>query len=196
MDQFKTFTDYLGITQKQPEKISWCLNIINCSQNIITWIKENPWTCVFLVILSGFLFWFCTKYSVNVTKKKKPKINKTENFTRSVVEKMFNQQFPSIRPDWLNNSESGRNLEIDMYNEKLKLGFEYNGEQHYKYNKFFHNTIEDFEKQKEHDAKKHEICKNNGITLISIPYTIKKQDIKNYIIKECERKNIKIPNKN
>lgn len=128
-------------------------------------------------------------------KKKKKKINKTENFCRSVVEKMFNRPFPSVRPDWLNNNNSGKNLELDMYNRDLNLAFEYDGIQHYKFNKFFHKSEEDFKKQQERDVYKKEVCKQNGISLICIPYTVKKENMKEYIINECKKQNIKIPNK-
>lgn len=196
MEQVKSFTDYIGLTSqsiKQPEQISWCLNIINCGQNIITWVKENPWTCVFLILISLFLFWFCTKYNIKIDKKKRPRINKSENFCRSVVEKMFNQPFPSVRPDWLNNSETGKNLELDMYNDKLKLAVERDGEAHYKYIPFFHKSVEDFEKQKDRDRVKDELCKKIGITLIRVPYHIKKDKLKEFIIGECEKKGVKVP---
>lgn len=195
MDNIRTVTDYLGITHKQPEQISWCLNVISCGQNILTWIKENPWICLITFLGFIFLFWFISRYNVNVSKRKRPRINKTENFCRSTVEKMFNHQFPSVRPDWLNNSDSGKNLELDMYNEKLKLAFEYDGAQHAKFNKFFHKSMEDFEKQKERDRTKEEICKNNGIKLIRIPHHIKKQNIKQYILDECDKNGICVPNK-
>lgn len=193
METFQSFTEKLGLTAKQPEQVSWCLNIINCSQNILTWIKENPWSCVCLLLVCVFLIWFCRKYNVNVTKKKKPRINKTENFCRTVVEKMFNQKFPSVRPDWLNNQKTQKNMEIDMYNEKLKLGFEYNGVQHYEYNKFFHKSFADFEAQVERDKAKKEICEQNGVKIIYIPYHIKKDRIKDFIVAECKKEGVPLP---
>lgn len=192
MDQIRTFTDTLGFTSKQPEHISWVLNIVNCGQNILTWIKTNPWMCLCLVITCTLLFAFCGKYNVKISKKKKARINKTENFCRTTVEKLFNKPFPSIRPDWLNNQETNKNLELDMYNDTLKLAFEYNGVQHYKYNKFFHKSIEDFEKQQKRDVFKEQVCKDNGITLISIPYHIKKENIEAFIKQECKERKIPI----
>ncbi len=61
-------------------------------------------------------------------------------------------------------------LEIDCYIPELKLGFEYNGEQHYNHIEIFHKTKEDFEAQKQRDIKKNELAKERGIRLITIRY--------------------------
>ena len=67
-----------------------------------------------------------------------------------------------------------------MYNKDLKLAFEYNGRQHYKFIPFFHKTYSEFLNLQENDRIKKKLCKKNGITLIIIPYTVK--DLKSYII--------------
>jgi predicted nucleic acid-binding Zn-ribbon protein len=54
-----------------------------------------------------------------------------ERWTREVLEELFGTKFPSIRPDWLINPETGRKLEVDCYSEELGLGLEYQGTQHY-----------------------------------------------------------------
>ena len=63
-----------------------------------------------------------------------------------------------------------RGLELDIYIPELKLAFEYMGEQHYKWIKFFHKTKEEFEAQQYRDKCKKKICKQKGITLIRIKY--------------------------
>ena len=50
---------------------------------------------------------------------------------------------------------------------------EYNGEQHYFKSKFFHKDIADFMDQLDRDINKRSYCRDNGIRLIEIPYTIK-----------------------
>ena len=61
-------------------------------------------------------------------------------------------------------------LEIDCYIPELKLGFEYNGEQHYNHIKIFHKTIEEFEAQKQRDIEKLKRAKTKGIKIITIRY--------------------------
>jgi len=63
-------------------------------------------------------------------------------------------------------------------NNKLLALIEFDGEQHVKFVKFWHRSIENFEKQKNRDAIKNSYCKNNNILLKRISY---KQDIKKEI---------------
>ena len=67
----------------------------------------------------------------------------------------------------------------------MKLAVEYNGIQHYKYVKFFHRNKEHFLNQKYRDEMKKNMCKNNQITLIEVPYYIQYNDIENFIKNEC-----------
>ena len=60
-----------------------------------------------------------------------------ERWTREVLEEIFKSQFPSVRPEWLRNPETGFKLEVDCYCEELGLGLEYQGAQHYESVKFF-----------------------------------------------------------
>ena len=61
-------------------------------------------------------------------------------------------------------------LEIDCYLPELKLGFEYNGQQHYEHVEVFHRTKEEFEAQLARDKDKLERAKAKGIKIISIKY--------------------------
>jgi hypothetical protein len=93
-----------------------------------------------------------------------------------------------LRPNFLKNPDTKRNLEIDMYDPHLKLGLEYNGKQHYSDVPFFHNSSSDFNKQKFRDELKIKLCEKEGITLIIIPYTIDSTTIdKNGKIKQIKR---------
>lgn len=118
-------------------------------------------------------------------------VSKGEAETKRVVEKIFNKPFNKIRPLWLKNEVTGQNLEIDVYNDDLKLAFEYSGQQHYKYIPFFHKNYEAFQTQRYRDEMKKTKCKENGITLIEIPYTIKIEDIESFIRLELNKRNIK-----
>lgn len=115
------------------------------------------------------------------------KILKNETRCREIFEKLFRVPFVSIRPTFLKNHSTGRNLELDGYNEQLKLAFEYNGMQHYKYSPKFHRKEEDLIKQKERDVLKKQKCKDNNITLIEIPYNIGYDKLESYIINELKK---------
>jgi hypothetical protein len=86
------------------------------------------------------------------------------------------------------------NLEIDGYNDELKLGFEYNGEQHYRYVNYFHKNQEDFLKRKNDDNLKKKLAIESNIALIIIPYTKSKNDemLFNYIKEKLSEKNFVI----
>ena len=107
--------------------------------------------------------------------------SKGEAVTRNVLQKIFRRPFISIRPDFLYNDVTGHNLEIDCYNDELKLGVEYNGRQHEKYTKFFHKNYDDFKMQKYRDLIKEFKCKERGITLISIPSNVPYNKIEDYL---------------
>lgn len=112
------------------------------------------------------------------TRKRNPK--KTEEKCREIVENIFQKPFPSMRPDFLKNPETGRNLECDLMNPELKLCIERNGEQHYKHVEHFH-TIGEYGKQLERDKLKAKLLEKNGYNLISIPYTVHYDVLEQYI---------------
>jgi hypothetical protein len=107
--------------------------------------------------------------------------SKGEKICCKAMEYMFNSSFNSVRPSFLKNPETGRNLEIDCYNEELKIAVEYNGIQHYKWPNFTGQSKEDFIRQLERDKMKKQVCKQKGIFLITVPYTVKHEDIPSYL---------------
>jgi len=116
-----------------------------------------------------------------------------ERITRAYFELIFNEKFPKKRPNWLKN-EQGLKLELDGFCLKLKLAFEYQGIQHFEEHKWFHQK-RDFEQQKKLDALKKKLCSKNKVVLISIPYNVEYKNIQKYIVKECKKKNIDVPEK-
>ena len=98
-----------------------------------------------------------------------------------MLQRFYNRPFEKIRPEWLINPKTGRALELDLYNESLKLAVEYDGRQHKQYVKFFHKTRKNFKRQKERDTIKSRICKDLGITLIRVPWHIKYDDLEAYL---------------
>jgi len=119
-----------------------------------------------------------------------------ENRCKVIFESLFECQFNKCRPKWLRNPKTNRTLELDGYNEDLKLAFEYDGEFHYKKSKSKNYTSKKVLAQQERDRIKDKICKEQSIILIRIPYTIKKENYQEYIIKECIIYNITIINNN
>lgn len=88
-----------------------------------------------------------------------------EEYVRYVLEGVFNEKFPKTKPNWLGG------LELDGYNKKLKLAFEFQGVQHRKYVPVFHqNGLSDFESQIERDKKKRNLCKRHGVKLIEVEF--------------------------
>lgn len=100
-------------------------------------------------------------------------LNKNEDECREIFEKITGKEFKSCKPKWLVNPETNGRMQLDGYNEELKLAFEYQGEQHYKVCCGFfghHYTEKEISKIQNHDRLKIEICKTNNIKLIIIPY--------------------------
>lgn len=111
------------------------------------------------------------------------KESKGETECRRVMEMIFKVPFRKKRPDFLRNDVTGgNNLELDCYSEELKLAVEYNGAQHYKFIPFFHKNNEAFLNQKYRDELKRRMCKDNGIKLIEVPYTVNIDKIQDYLI--------------
>ena len=89
------------------------------------------------------------------------------------VGQMLDKTFPHLkvkencRPEWLVSS-SGTLLELDFYIEELSIAFEIQGEQHFGFVPFFHKDRSEFEKRKQYDAEKKDLCHGAGVKLIEI----------------------------
>lgn len=121
---------------------------------------------------------------------KKPKgdkkmLSRGERECKRVLEDIYKRPFRNMRPDFLrNNVTGGNNLELDCYNPEIKVACEYNGKQHYEYNTFFHRNKDNFLNQKYRDDMKRRICKENGVILIEVPYSVDIPDIEDFIKKK------------
>lgn len=104
-----------------------------------------------------------------------------ETITCQTLSEIYQRPFTSVRPDFLRNPETGRNLELDCYNDELKIAAEYNGYQHVVYPNRYHRTLESFLAQVRRDHFKIESCDRNGVYLITIPHTIPYKEIPTYI---------------
>jgi hypothetical protein len=104
-----------------------------------------------------------------------------ERECRKVMEKIYGVPFPNVRPSWLINDKTGRRLELDCYNEDLKLAVEYNGAQHYISDHYYNKSYEQFVEQVYRDELKVDLCDEHGVYLITVPYNVEVKDIESYI---------------
>jgi len=109
----------------------------------------------------------------------------TENYfesrVRNIVKKITGKDFIKIKPNWLKNSKTNRPLELDCYNEELKIAIECQGPQHYKIIKEYGMTEESLEYQQYKDNIKRIKCEERGINFLEIDY---KNNITNDEIKD------------
>ncbi len=82
---------------------------------------------------------------------------------RFIFEKLTGYEFKTNR-SVLNG------LELDGYCNILRMAFEYQGQQHYKFVKYFHKTRENFYERQRRDEKKKELCNNKKIHFLAIPH--------------------------
>lgn len=151
-------------------------------------------SCVVFILLYWFFVrrnkkggTYNTEYEYSQRTANNPKDSKGETKCRQVLENMFNKPFPKVRPKFLFNTTTGRNLELDMFNSDLLIACEYNGQQHYNYTPFFHRSRQAFYDQQNRDNLKRRVCKKLGIKLIEVPYTIPNNQIENFIRKELNK---------
>lgn len=123
---------------------------------------------------------------IGITKELHITISK-EDQCRIIFENIFGKPFQKIRPNFLKNPKTGKNLELDGYNETIVtpigkgLGFEYNGVQHYYYNPKYHKSFAEYQDQLDRDETKKKLCETAKVVLITIPFTVKDYDLETYI---------------
>jgi len=105
---------------------------------------------------------------------------KSEIKVRNTLERIFpGFKFPSRRPAWNLNPLTGNRMEIDCYNNKLRIAVEYNGKQHYENVKNFHKQKNEFKAQQKRDIAKQLNCEAKDVKLIVVPYWI--DDYENFL---------------
>ncbi len=107
-------------------------------------------------------------------------INVQEENIRSIFEEITGKKFNKIKPLWLKNPKTGKNLELDGFCEELMIAFEYDGVLHYKP---IHGK-KVLKAQKNRDKIKDRLCNKYSVKLIRIPYFI--EDKREYIEKELQ----------
>lgn len=66
-------------------------------------------------------------------------------------------------------------LYLDFYLPLIRKCIEVHGEQHYKFNRFFHSTTLGFIRQKKRDQEKKEWCEINSIDYVELPFNLQSE---------------------
>lgn len=84
----------------------------------------------------------------------------------------------------INEHHIGERLMLDIYCPKYKLALEFHGRQHFFFNTHFYRTYDDFRLAQERDIRKEELCKRQGITLVTFCYNerLTEDDVFNRIL--------------
>lgn len=112
-----------------------------------------------------------------------------EYHCRQIFETLFNHPFYKSRPKWLAN-ERGNRMELDGFCESLSIAFEHHGEQHYKNIKHFYKSKNTLTKRRRDDKRRRQLCKENGVTLIEIPYRIPNDKLVEHIVSVAKKRGI------
>lgn len=173
-------------------------------------LKHEPWEATFCNVLNHYSW--CPECG---------KTNLTEKQIRVFVECFYGDKFTTQKPEWNNNKMEDTTyttylnpmeiaikkkkkkqlklLEIDMYNEKLKIGFEYDGEYHFKPIKKI--SINEVRINKmasciRNDRLKEVNCLNNNVKLYRIPYCTNGRvnffPLLRHFIKHCKAQGLQI----
>lgn len=119
-------------------------------------------------------------------KQSKAFMSKGEEECKRIVESFFQKPFQKARPTCLTNPITGECLELDLYNEDVRVAIEYNGRQHYEYVPFFHQKSRDrFQNQQYRDYLKKDMCEKQKIHLITVDYRC--PDIRSYLHDELKK---------
>ena len=96
------------------------------------------------------------------------KIKRTVSYGNDKMISLLRNIFPyyTLKPEY----HIGEKLRLDAFIKELNIGFEYDGIQHFRYTPQWHRTKAEFERSKERDIRKNELCSLQNITLIRIKY--------------------------
>ena len=83
---------------------------------------------------------------------------KGEKAYRKLLEYVFDAKFPKTRCYY---PSIDKRLEIDGINNDLKLAFEFQGTQHFKFPNYYHKTLDSFKKQQNNDKLKKELLEKD-----------------------------------
>ncbi len=106
--------------------------------------------------------WSAVKNSLRWCPKCSPNKLIGETLARLILEHLLKMKFPSLY------IEEMEGLQLDGFNSKNRIAFEYQGYQHYTENSHFHKEESRYKSQIERDRHKKVLCEKNEIILIEI----------------------------
>ena len=104
---------------------------------------------------------------IKAAPKSEHKIYKGELRMKELLDKFFPDvaYINNHRPQWLVNPKTSALLELDRYYPELKLAFEFQGDQHYRFIAKYHGSKAGFNRQVERDRLKRKQCQEQGVFL-------------------------------
>lgn len=108
---------------------------------------------------------------------KHPRTRSEQNVI-NIFEKITGASFPTIYPPWL--KWKGRPMELDGYNDKLKIAVEFSGPLHTKYYPE-KETYAMYKERVEKDREKIRLCEKNNVKLIVIDMNVPMRHLYDYI---------------
>lgn len=109
--------------------------------------------------------------------------SKSEAFALSELTRLIGAKFQTTNPSWLRwrNPFTGKTscLELDGYNEKLKIALEFSGPLHTKWFPAVESYKEYLTRVLKDEAKK-EICAKNGVCLIVLDMSLPRRHYRDY----------------
>lgn len=124
---------------------------------------------------------------------KKPKVPPQRSKKEAKMQYLLNSILPEAEYidngyySWLLSPKKAP-MQIDRLYPRLKLGFEFNGRQHYEFNAYMHQTQEAFEYLQTCDRLKNKLLKQLGYKLITIKYD--KKITKGYLVRRLEEEGL------
>ena len=112
-----------------------------------------------------------------------------ERVTRAFFETLFDAEFPSSWPIWLDG------LELDGFNQFLNIAFEHQGKQHYQ-PVASRGGKKVFRGIQARDREKARLCKKHGVRLVIVPEIgtmLPLNELRGFINRECERLGCHVP---
>lgn len=103
----------------------------------------------------------------NITKYKRNPNKKSLSKAQAKLGTLIEQLYPNI-PVYEEVPCFGTKLRLDFYVPFINLAFEFDGEQHKKFNIFFHGTKANWVRQRQRDKEKEYWCNINNIILVRV----------------------------